>query len=110
MVLLTEAMPLIQVDDFLVGKRQACPPSFQFDVGLKKHLPLLVYGPFGNAHDPAKDNGSLDAVGICEGVLLLDAEQGNPLAGTRDGDLHPAAKARAAHAALLCWRGFHLMM
>ena len=87
MILLTEGMPFVQLDDLLVGKRKACPPAFKFNVGYKQHLPLFVDGSLGNPHDPAQGNGSLYPVGISEGVFLLHTEHRDPFAGTRCGNL-----------------------
>ncbi|NVN91444.1 MAG: hypothetical protein HXX11_12700 [Desulfuromonadales bacterium] len=57
-------MPLVRFDDFLIGEIQVGPQSFKFDVLHKKQLPLFVDAPLRNPHDPAKDDGSLNLVGI----------------------------------------------
>ena len=79
-VLLRGGMPLVQVNDFLIGYLQAGPPAFKFILGYKELLTLLVDGAFSDAYNTAEGNCAPNAVSIGKLFLLLDAHGADSLA------------------------------
>ena len=48
MKLLTFPMGMIQTDDFLIRVTKVCPPGFNFNIGNKVELTILIYGSLCN--------------------------------------------------------------
>ena len=46
--LLTFPMGMIQIDDFLIRVTKVCTPCFNFNIGNKVELTILIYGSFYN--------------------------------------------------------------
>ena len=86
MVLLTQAVPLVEGDDLFIVKFQTGPPTFQLNIRNEQGLSFLVDSPLYNPHHPTKGKGLLGTGFIGNRLFLLHAEEHHPLTGTRMRD------------------------
>jgi hypothetical protein len=78
MILLAQAVPLVQVDDLLLVEFQTGPPPFQLNFRDEQRLSFLVNGALSYSHHTTEGEGLLNTVFIDNSLFLFHAEKSHP--------------------------------